>query len=63
MLKIRHLKLWLLTLALGGGTLSGVAQLDLPMVIKGYALLLPLQVAALLYVAAWYRRDRKPFLR
>jgi hypothetical protein len=63
MFKIRHLNLWLLTLALGGGSLSGIAQLDLPIAIKGYALLLPLQIAALIYVG-WYRREgRRPVPR
>jgi hypothetical protein len=47
----------------GGGTLSTIAQLDLPVMFKGYALLVPLQIAALVYVATWYRRDRNSALR
>ncbi|NJN20146.1 MAG: hypothetical protein HC812_01715 [Leptolyngbya sp. RL_3_1] len=63
MFKSPKIRLWTLCMILGGGTLSTVAQLDLPVMFKGYALIIPLQIAALIYVAVWYRRDRKSVLR
>ncbi len=63
MFKSSKTRLWAISMLVGGGTLSTIAQLDIPVMFKGYALLLPLQVAALLYVAHWYRRDRKSALR
>ncbi|HEY9889838.1 MAG TPA: hypothetical protein V6D02_15635 [Candidatus Obscuribacterales bacterium] len=54
--KISGLTLLIIT---GGAGLGAIAHTDLPWLLKEAALLLPLQVAALAYVA-WYWRDRRP---
>lgn len=63
MLRLRRLPLWLTCMALGGGSLSAIAQTNLPLLLKGYALLVPLQAAALLYVYWFWRQGRPPASR
>jgi hypothetical protein len=58
MVKPHKWPLWLLCLGLGCGVLGGIAQQEMPLLLKEAALMLPLQIAALLYVA-WYWRDRQ----
>lgn len=54
----RQLVLWT-SLMLGSGVMLGsIAEADLPYLLKEAALLLPLQAAALIYVAKYWR-DRK----
>ncbi len=63
MIKLQRWQILALCMALGGGSLSAIAQLDIPTLFKGYALLVPLQGAALLYVFYWYRRRSLPIDR
>lgn len=61
MIKLRPRQLFTLLLlaALSSGSLSSVASLDLPLIVKWYALLMPVQLAALLYVAHRYQVWRR----
>jgi len=62
MIKHRKLQLWLVCLVLGGTVLGTIGQLELPLLLKQWALLLPLQLAALGYVAWYWRQPRSPAL-
>lgn len=44
---------------IAGGNLSYLASLDIPIFFKGYVLLIPIQMAALLYVAHRYQVWRR----
>jgi hypothetical protein len=57
-MKINKWQILLTCMVVGGGSLSAIAQIDMPPLFKSYALMVPLQVAALVYVYFWYRSRR-----
>jgi len=52
-MKIQRKGLLLLLLLLSSISYSWLGNLDLPLILKGYVLVAPLQVLALMYVAYW----------
>ena len=61
-MKINKWQILLACMAVGGGSLTAIAQLDMFPLFKSYLLMLPLQAAALMYVFLWYRNRRTPSL-
>ncbi|ASC70755.1 hypothetical protein XM38_017010 [Halomicronema hongdechloris C2206] len=61
-MKIQRKGLLLLLLLLSCLSYSWLGNLDLPLILKGYVLIAPLQLLALMYVAHWNwsRRETLP---
>lgn len=57
-MKINKWQILAACMVVGGGSLSAIAQIDMPILFKSYVLMLPLQAAALIYVFFWYRNRR-----